>query len=57
MLSYGLVWGAAINAGMAGTDAVNRAYQALALVVTLIAVSATMVRILMSGRTRRAPAS
>jgi DMSO/TMAO reductase YedYZ heme-binding membrane subunit len=57
LLSYGLVWGAAIHAGMAGTDTVNRAYQVLALVLTMIAVAATMIRIVTPGRVRRAPAS
>jgi predicted ferric reductase len=46
LLSYGLVWGAAIHAGMAGTDTINRAYQ-----------GATMIRIVTPGRTRRATAS
>lgn len=53
MLSYGLVWGAAVHAGMAGTDTVNRFYQALAIVLTLIAVAATLIRILAPGRARR----
>lgn len=57
MLSYGLVWGAAIHAGMAGTDTVNRAYQVLALVLTMIAVGATMIRIVTPARVRRAQAS
>jgi DMSO/TMAO reductase YedYZ heme-binding membrane subunit len=57
VLSYGLVWGAAIHAGMAGTDTVNRAYQVLALVLTMLAVAATMIRIVTPARTRRAPAS
>jgi DMSO/TMAO reductase YedYZ heme-binding membrane subunit len=57
MLSYGLVWGAAIHAGMAGTDVVNRAYQVVALLLTIIAASATVVRLLMPGRTRAATAS
>ena len=57
VVSYGLVWGAAIHAGMAGTDTVNRAYQVLALVLTMLAVAATMIRIVMPARTRRAPAS
>lgn len=52
VLSYGLVWGAAIHAGMAGTDTVNRAYQVLALVLTMIAVAATVVRILSPGKRR-----
>lgn len=55
MLSYGLVWGAAIHAGMAGTDTVNRAYQMLALLLTMVAVAAMIVRILSPGR--RQPAS
>jgi len=57
LLSYGLVWGAAIHAGMAGTDTINRAYQMLALALTIIAVAATMVRIVTPARARRAPAS
>ena len=52
LLSYGLVWGAAVHAGMAGTDTVNRAYQLLALVLSMIAVAATVVRILSPGRRR-----
>lgn len=57
LLSYGLVWGAALHAGMAGTDTVNRAYQVLALVLTMLAVTATVLRIVSPGRVRRAPAS
>jgi DMSO/TMAO reductase YedYZ heme-binding membrane subunit len=57
MLSYALVWGAAIHAGMAGTDVVNRAYQVLALLLTVIAVSATIVRVLTPGRSRPAQRS
>ena len=41
-------------AGMAGTDTVNRLYQALALVLTMVAVAATIVRILHPGRPPRA---
>lgn len=52
--SYGLVWGAAIHAGLAGTDTVNRAYQVLALLLTLMAVGATLVRIVSPGRRRPA---
>jgi DMSO/TMAO reductase YedYZ heme-binding membrane subunit len=55
LLSYGLVWGAAIHAGMAGTDTVNRAYQALAILLTMVAVAATIVRIVSPGR-RAVPA-
>lgn len=56
LLSYGLVWGAAIHAGMAGTDTVNRAYQVLALVLTMLAVAATMIRIVIPARAERSPA-
>ena len=57
LLSYGLVWGAAIHAGLAGTDVVNRVYQVLALLLTVIAVSATVVRILTPRRPRPAAAT
>jgi DMSO/TMAO reductase YedYZ heme-binding membrane subunit len=57
MLSYGLVWASAIHAGMAGTDTVNRAYQVLALLLTMIAVGAMLVRIVTPGRARRAEIS
>lgn len=53
LLSYGLVWTAAIHAGLAGTDTVNRAYQVLALVLTMLAFSAVVVRILAPPRTAR----
>jgi DMSO/TMAO reductase YedYZ heme-binding membrane subunit len=52
LLSYGLVWAAAIHAGMAGTDTVNRAYQVLALLLTMIAVAATVVRVLTPAKRR-----
>lgn len=62
LLSYGLLWTVALHAGLAGTDTVNRLYQALALLLTMVAVSATMVRILGTGRrpqpsVRRDPAA
>ena len=50
LLSYVLVWSTAIHAGLASTDTGNRAYQALALILTMIAVAATMVRILRPAR-------
>ena len=53
MLSYGLVWGAAVHAGMAGTDVTNRVYQVVALLLTMLAVAATAVRVLNPGRTKR----
>jgi DMSO/TMAO reductase YedYZ heme-binding membrane subunit len=51
--SYGMVWAAAIHAGLAGTDTTNRIYQALAIVLTMLAVAATIVRIVSPGK--RAP--
>jgi DMSO/TMAO reductase YedYZ heme-binding membrane subunit len=54
MLSYVLVWGAAIHAGMAGTDVTHRLYQATAFVLSVAAVAATLVRIMTP---RRQPAS
>jgi len=57
LLSYVLVWTTAIHAGLAGTDTVNRAYQALALLLTMIAVAATMVRILQPAREDRSAAA
>ncbi len=46
VLSYGLVWSAALHAGLAGTDVENRAYQLLAVALTVGAIVATIVRIL-----------
>jgi DMSO/TMAO reductase YedYZ heme-binding membrane subunit len=54
VMSYGLVWTAALHAGLAGTDTVNRAYQALALLLTMVAVAATFIRIVSPGRAGRA---
>lgn len=54
LLSYGLVWGAALHAGLAGTDTVNRAYQVLALLLSMIAVAATLIRIVGPGKRRAA---
>jgi predicted ferric reductase len=56
VLSYGLVWSAAIHAGMAGTDTVNRLYQGLAILLTMLAVAATIVRIVTPGKGGRAEA-
>ena len=57
LTSYGLVWGAAIHAGLAGTDVVNRAYQALAVALTVVAVVATSIRLVTPGRRSRPAAS
>ena len=52
--SYGVVWLAAIHAGLAGTDTVNRLYQGLALALTMVAVAATVIRVLSPGRVKPA---
>jgi predicted ferric reductase len=56
VLSYALVWSAAIHAGMAGTDTTNRLYQGFAILLTMLAVAATIVRIVMPGKGARAEA-
>jgi predicted ferric reductase len=43
--SYASWWLTAIHAGLAGTDATHRAYQATALLATIAAVTATFVRV------------
>ena len=48
--SYALVWTVTVHAGMAGTDATNRVYQAVALLLTIAAVSATVLRLLVGRR-------
>ena len=53
--SYGFVWIAAIHAGMSGTDTVNRVYQVLALLLTMITVAATVIRILSPGKRPTTP--
>jgi DMSO/TMAO reductase YedYZ heme-binding membrane subunit len=50
MTSYLLVWTATVHAGMAGTDATNRVYQAVALLLTIAAVSATVLRVIVGRR-------
>lgn len=51
--SYLVVWGGLIHAGMAGSDVSNRVYQALALAMTVMAGSMTILRIVVPDRTGR----
>lgn len=44
--SYASWWLTAIHAGLAGTDATHRAYQATALLATIAAVTATFIRVI-----------
>lgn len=54
MLSYAAVWLSIVHGALAGTDASNRAYQAVALMLTIIAITAAMLRILVgTSRSRR----
>lgn len=54
--SYALVWTAIVHAGLAGTDTSNRVYQAVALLLTILAVTAAIIRLLL-GRFAVAAAS
>ncbi len=54
-MSSGLVWSAALHAGLAGTDVANRIYQGLAILLTLTAVAATIVRLLSPTTPRTTP--
>ena len=49
-LSYAMVWAVSVHAGLAGTDVSNRVYQFVALLLTITAVSAAMVRVLSPRR-------
>lgn len=53
LIAYAVTWASAMHAGMVGTDVGSTAYRALALVLTLGAVSAVLVRLLMPTRSRR----
>ena len=53
MSSYALVWTVSIHAAMAGSDVTNIAYQAMALLLTVGATTAAVLRVL-AGRRGRA---
>lgn len=52
-LSFPLVFAVLIHAGWTGTDTSNRAYQALAVVLAMMTVVATVLRLITPSRTRR----
>ena len=52
LTSYVMVWLTSVHAALAGTDVSNRVYQAIALFLTILAVTATIVRIVV-GTTRQ----
>jgi DMSO/TMAO reductase YedYZ heme-binding membrane subunit len=57
MLSYLSVWAAMMHAGTAGTDTANAVYRAVALVLTMVAVLAALLRVILGRYVSRAAAS
>jgi DMSO/TMAO reductase YedYZ heme-binding membrane subunit len=47
LTSYAMVWSVTVHAGLAGTDASNRVYQVVALALTIAAVTAALLRVLL----------
>jgi DMSO/TMAO reductase YedYZ heme-binding membrane subunit len=47
--SYALVWFAIVHAALAGTDVGNRVYQAAAMALTIAAVMAALLRVILRG--------
>lgn len=45
VISYGLVWSVSVHAALAGTDVTNRVYQVVALLLTIAAVTAAVLRV------------
>ena len=54
--SYGVVWLVSLHAGLAGSDVTNRVYQFVALLLTITAVTAAVVRVLTPRRAGRTAA-
>lgn len=52
LVSYAMLWASVMHAGMAGTDTSAPAYQMLALLLTMSAVGAVLVRLLVPSRRR-----
>lgn len=48
--SYAMVWLVTVHAGMAGTDVKQRIYQLVALLLTIVAVTAAVLRIIIGRR-------
>jgi hypothetical protein len=57
MSSYVLTWLVFVHAGLAGTDVSNRVYQVVALLLTIVAVTAAVLRVTMGRATRRGGAA
>jgi predicted ferric reductase len=56
-LSYLSVWAAIMHAGTAGTDTANAVYRAVALVLTMVAVLAALLRVILGRYATRAAAA
>jgi predicted ferric reductase len=56
-LSYLSVWAAIMHAGTAGTDTVNAAYRAVALALTMVAMFAALLRVILGRYASRAARS
>ena len=57
MSSYVLTWLVFVHAGLAGTDVANRVYQVVALLLTIVAVTAAVLRVTMGRAARRGAAA
>ena len=57
MSSYVLTWLVFVHAGLAGTDVANRVYQVVALLLTIVAVTAAVLRVTMGRSSRRVGAA
>lgn len=55
--SYAMVWLVTVHAGLAGTDVGNRVYQGVALLLTIAAVTAAVLRVLVGRRAAARPAA
>ena len=55
--SYALTWLVFVHAGLAGTDVSNRVYQVVALLLTIVAVTAAVLRVTMGRASRRVGAA
>ena len=53
--SYAATWGAVMHGALAGSDAAGRAYRILAIALTALAMSATLVRVFRSNPRRGRP--
>ena len=53
LCSYAMLWAAVVHGAMAGTDASNQVYQFVALLLSIVATSAALVRVLVGRNATR----